>query len=404
MLPRVLGLDRGVVKVVPYSGDWATAFATERSVLADALDATGCRIEHVGSTSVPGLAAKPILDIAVGHPADVAAQAIVALLEGIGYVYGGDAGGEGGHVLARVTTGDARTHHLHLVALDDPQWASYLAFRDYLRANEPARAAYRDAKYALAARFPSDRKAYTAGKHEIVERLLSEARLEAKKNRGWREVAALDAAYAAGDLDDAGWHRGLSDLLVPAYTATTADVRRGSGHTGTAEDWEWSRGIVADAIDRSGTFLDVGCANGLLMESVVRWTARRGLAIEPYGLDIAPELAAIARERLPQWAARIFVGNALGWRPPHRFDLVRTGLEYVPPPRRRELVAWLLEHVVAPGGRLLVGKYNEEIERPEIERQLVAWGFAIAARHERAHRTEPRLVYRVLALGHRGST
>jgi len=89
---------------------------------------------------------------------------------------------------------------------------------------------------------------------------------------------------------------------------------------------------------RSGTFLDVGCANELLMESTARWSRAKGLEIEPYGLDISPELAAVARSRLPEWAERIFVGNALGWAPPFRFDVVRTGLEYVPPSRRRKLV------------------------------------------------------------------
>ena len=163
--------------------------------------------------------------------------------------------------------------------------------------------------------------------------------LEAAKERAWREVAAIDAAHASGELDDAGWHAAMAALVVPAYLAAeTAEA--GSGHSGTPEDWEYSRGIVAEAIPMPpGTFLDVGCANGLLMESVNRWTGA-----EPYGLELSPELAALARERYPAWAERIFVGNALGWQPPHRFDVVRTGLEYVPraaagrarrPPARR---------------------------------------------------------------------
>lgn len=220
--------------------------------------------------------------------------------------------------------------------------------------------------------------------------------LAAAKERGWRRVAELDAAHARGELDDDGWHRGMAEAIVPAYLA--GDVRRGSGHTGTAEDWEWSRGVVGEAIDRGGSFLDVGCANGLLMESVARWTAERGLLVEPYGLEISAELAELARRRLPRWADRIFVGNALGWAPPRRFDVVRTGLEYVPPGRRRELVAWLLDEVVAPGGRLLVGKFNEEVDLPATEQALVRWGFAVEGRAERAHRGEPRLAYRVISL------
>jgi SAM-dependent methyltransferase len=164
----------------------------------------------------------------------------------------------------------------------------------------------------------------------------------------------------------------------------------------TAEDWEYSRGIVAEALHRDGSFLDVGCANGLLMESVARWAAARALKIEPYGLDISPELAARARERVPHWAERIVVGNALSYRPAQRFDFVRTTLDYVPHARRRELVANLLEHVVAPGGRLVLGKMNEELRQRVLEDQLDAWGLPISGRAERAHRKEPRLAYRVV--------
>jgi len=220
-------------------------------------------------------------------------------------------------------------------------------------------------------------------------------KLEAAKERAWRAVAAIDDAHARDALDDDGWHRAMAELIVPAYLAA-GDERGGSGHTGTAEDWEHSRGIVADAVDRGGSFLDVGCANGLLMESVARWAAAKGHAIEPYGLDISSELAEVARARLPRWADRIQVGNALGWRPPRRFDFVRTGLEYVPRPRRRELVAWLLDEVVAPSGRLIIGKYNEETDDPAIERALVEWGFTISGRAERRHASEPRIRYRVV--------
>ena len=217
----------------------------------------------------------------------------------------------------------------------------------------------------------------------------------AKVGGEWRKVAEIDAAYARGELDDEGWHRAMAALIVEPYL-TAATPRGGSGHSGTAEDWEWSRGLVADALDRDGAVLDVGCANGLWMESIARWGRERGYRIEPYGLDIAFELAQRARQRLPHWADRIFVGNALHFRPPRRFEYVRTTLEYVPGARGRELIAALLQHVVAPGGRLVLGKMNEERERPELEPQLKQWGFAVSGRSERAHRKEANLVYRVV--------
>jgi SAM-dependent methyltransferase len=216
------------------------------------------------------------------------------------------------------------------------------------------------------------------------------------KDRAWQQLAVIDDAYARGELDDAGWHRAIAAIIEPAYLRA-ASFEGGSGYSGTHEAWTHARSLIADGLARSGTFLDVGCANGLLMESIVAWGAARGLAIEPYGLDILPSLAERARARLPQWAERIFVGNALGWEPPQRFDHVRTGLEYVPGPRQRELVAWLLAHVVTPGGRLIFGTTNEARAEPELEPLLASWGYRIAGRSERPHRVRD-VVYRVVWL------
>jgi len=207
--------------------------------------------------------------------------------------------------------------------------------------------------------------------------------LEAAKERGWREVAAINAAYERGELDDAGWHEAVAAIVVPAYLAAET-VEGGSGSSRDAGGWEYARSLLADAVEPGQTFLDIGCANGLLMESMARW---RG--VEPYGLDISRELAERARERLPQWAERIWVGNALEWTPPHRFNVVRTGLDYVPPPRARRLV----EHLLSYAGRLVIGVFNEERETRSLERRVTSWGLTVAGRSERGH-PHPRLAYR----------
>jgi SAM-dependent methyltransferase len=79
-----------------------------------------------------------------------------------------------------------------------------------------------------------------------------------------------------------------------------------------------------EALDRDGTFLDVGCANGLLMESVAEWAP---VEIEPYGVDFSAGLVELARRRLPKWGDRIWVGDAATWTPPLRFDFVHVRLE-----------------------------------------------------------------------------
>jgi SAM-dependent methyltransferase len=178
--------------------------------------------------------------------------------------------------------------------------------------------------------------------------------LEEVRRRCRDEIGALDRALAGGELDEGDWYRLVNASLIDAYLASD-DPYWQSGFRGDARRWELHRRPVADAIPGDGDFLDVGCANGLLMESVVGWTGARGIAVEPYGLDLSERMAALARCRCAQWADRIWVGNVIGWDPPRRFDFVRTGLEYVPPPRRGELVSRLVERFVAPGGRLLVG-------------------------------------------------
>jgi SAM-dependent methyltransferase len=208
------------------------------------------------------------------------------------------------------------------------------------------------------------------------------------KDLGWREVANIDARLERGEIDEAGWHAAMADLIVPAYL-TAGTPWEGSGKQGSAEDWQYARSHVAHAVTRDGSFLDIGCANGYLLECIPAWTPYR---VDRYGLDIAPELVDLARRRLPELEDRLFVGNALDWEPPHRFTYVRTGLEYVPHHRRRELVDRLLGWT----DRLIVGVFTEEAHDRPTERLLRDWGHRIAGRSERAHCTKPGMEYRVL--------
>jgi SAM-dependent methyltransferase len=184
------------------------------------------------------------------------------------------------------------------------------------------------------------------------------------------EQTALD--LAEGRIDEQTWHKDISSALAEAYLAEDSPIAQ-SGHTGTPAEWRKARYLSVHALSGDGTFLDIGCANGLLMESVAAWAAETGLHIEPYGLDISPELAALARQRRPHWAERIFDGNARFWDPPHQFDFVRTGVEYAPPGRQGEMLQRLLDVLVAPGGRLVVGPQRHN-ERNNIDRILAEAG------------------------------
>src|SRR6185437_6027998 len=127
------------------------------------------------------------------------------------------------------------------------------------------------------------------------------------------------------------------------------------------------------AIDRDGSFLDVGCANGYLLESLPDWTPHR---LDLYGLDIAPELVHLARRRLPALAGHIEAGNVLEWRPNRRFVYARATLDAVPSNRRRQLVG----HLLGFSDRLIIGVFNEQVEQRPTEELLRGWGYRIAGR------------------------
>jgi trans-aconitate methyltransferase len=125
-----------------------------------------------------------------------------------------------------------------------------------------------------------------------------------------------------------------------------------------------------------------------MMECLPRWTTHR---VEPFGLDISEDLVARARERLPEWSDRLFVGNALSWQSGQRFDFIRTNVDYVPPHRRRQLI----ENLLAQAGRLIVGVFNEQTSERPTEEMMRDWGYRIAGRSERANLKKPEIDYRV---------
>ena len=168
------------------------------------------------------------------------------------------------------------------------------------------------------------------------------------------------------------WFETVHQVLETAYLAQDEPWRQ-SGQSGPYERWEALRKPVADCIDRSGTFLDIGCANGYLLECCLRWTSDRGVSIEPFGLDLSAALVDLAGLRLPKYSDHFFVGNSFYWNPPRRFDFVRTELVYVPGEYERAYVIRLIKHFLAPWGKLLVANYGEG--NPNVEKGLLPGSF-----------------------------
>jgi GrpB-like predicted nucleotidyltransferase (UPF0157 family) len=163
-----------VVEVTPYDPAWPAAFAAEAARLEKALARSRVWLEHIGSTSVPGLAAKPIIDmlLAVTSLEDLDRDA-AALLEQ-GYLARGEFGMAGRRYFTLDTV--RRTHQLHCFAIDDQvPLERHLALRDYLRTHAEEAAAYGKLKTDLARRHASDYQAYMDGKDSFIQALESSA-------------------------------------------------------------------------------------------------------------------------------------------------------------------------------------------------------------------------------------
>ena len=174
------------VRVVEYSAQWPIWFAEIAAPLKDALNGVGCHIEHVGSTSVNGLAAKPIIDIDIIVDDFADFPAVKRALQVMGYYHRGDLGIEGREVFATATP--IHPHHLYVCKSGLLALKNHLMFRDYLRNHPGCAQAYALLKQTLAKQFPTDIEGYCAGKSDFIATVLSRCEL------GIDEVRSIKAA------------------------------------------------------------------------------------------------------------------------------------------------------------------------------------------------------------------
>ncbi len=167
-----LGLQYETVRLVRADPGWATIGRELAAHIRAALGDVARAVEHVGSTAVPGLLAKPIIDLAIAVPPGTAVDEMAEPMARLGWIYRGDAGDEGGWVFVLEDSPWHRVAHAHGVELGGSQWVRYLQFRDLLRRSAVARRTYEEVKQHLAAQHPDGRVRYTAGKDATVQRLL----------------------------------------------------------------------------------------------------------------------------------------------------------------------------------------------------------------------------------------
>jgi GrpB-like predicted nucleotidyltransferase (UPF0157 family) len=159
--------------VVDYDPTWPELFELLRAPVARALGSLAAAIEHVGSTAVPGLAAKPVVDIDVLLSSGDGLHEAIVRLAPLGYVHRGNLGVEGREAFSQPP--EQPPHHLYVCPPDKREYRRHLAFRDYLRAHPESASVYSELKRSLAAAYRHDREGYNAGKTDFVMGILRRA-------------------------------------------------------------------------------------------------------------------------------------------------------------------------------------------------------------------------------------
>ena len=171
----MLGLKRGTVKLVPYQPQWKSSAEDTIALLNSILGKTAQDIQHVGSTAVAPIQAKPIIDIAVGVCDLEEILPYTARLRQHGMIFRGQDVNEQLLFVMGDFEKDTRTHHIHIVKWKSAAWNHYINFRDYLNAFPKKAQIYDNWKQKLASTYPNDRENYTKGKQELIQALIKEA-------------------------------------------------------------------------------------------------------------------------------------------------------------------------------------------------------------------------------------
>lgn len=171
----MIGLKRGTVKLLPHNPKWSDLFEREKKILLNALDGLVVDIQHIGSTSIPGIPAKPIIDISIGIKSMKNSRDFIKIFEDLGYEYRPDFGGPNIQLLFVKGPEEKRTHYIHLMKYNGGIWKNDLIFRDFLRRNKARAEEYAELKKELAKKFANDRTNYTASKGNFVHETIKMA-------------------------------------------------------------------------------------------------------------------------------------------------------------------------------------------------------------------------------------
>ena len=170
-----IGMKRGTVYLEPHQSEWERAAEETIHTLKSILGSVAVDIQHIGSTSIRTIRAKPIIDIVVAVNDYELILSKRDVLENADIIFRFDERPEQLLFVMGDFEKDTRSHHIHVVIYGSDEWNNYINFRDYLNSNTEAAREYEAVKLRLAEQYPDDRIAYTDGKQEIIDRLLKKA-------------------------------------------------------------------------------------------------------------------------------------------------------------------------------------------------------------------------------------
>lgn len=173
-----LGLKRGTVKLEAYDPEWATLFELEKERIQDVLKKDAFGIEHIGSTAIPGMDAKPILDLMVAVDSIEDYSQFTPKLESLGYSFMRDNRSEQEHVLYVKGPEECRTHYLKLTTQGSRFWREHILFRDFMILHPDRAEDYKKLKHELLEKFADDRPRYTNDKAAFIIEMIRIAERE----------------------------------------------------------------------------------------------------------------------------------------------------------------------------------------------------------------------------------
>jgi len=174
-----MGLKVGTVKLERFNSNWKKMFLKEKMSLEKVFGKIALQIEHVGSTSIEGICAKPIIDIMVAINRFKDFEPVMDYFSKEPYSIKEDSSTD--EILVRKGSEENRTHFIHIVEINSKRYRDTLAFRDYLRSHESAKSEYEKLKIDLANKYANDRKSYTSSKNDFIQKILEEAYQEKAK-------------------------------------------------------------------------------------------------------------------------------------------------------------------------------------------------------------------------------